>query len=217
MIIAMMLCQNVQVHVATHHSEGTTESQQLPPVTQSGKTCSYKLSSVVDVGTYLKTVGMYAGERGSSLCSTHKMCRADPCMRCWCPILPLYYSTPTSSSRRVTRKAMKGHARAFMVVIGAPNCTTAFNHRSIVYYLQTTSVLTLYLLQLAREHYIQHKSAAVFATHLKLHARDVICIRSIAILEYTCNQQDDVSASYRPHPITFTTACVRDQKYLMIA
>ena len=148
------------MHVATRHSEGTTESQQLHRAQHTVTTLSFR-----GRGHVLEDSGHVCWrERIVTLCSTHKVCRADPCMSCWRPILPQVTAAhrATSSSRRVARKAIEAHARAFTVAIGTPNCTTAFNQRSIVYYLQTTSVLTLYLLTTSTR---ALHSAAVFATH----------------------------------------------------
>lgn len=59
-------------------------------------------------------------------------------MSCWHPILPLYCSTPTSSSGRVVWKMIKAHARTFTVAIGTPNCITAIDYCSKVYYMHCT-------------------------------------------------------------------------------
>ena len=91
-------------------------------------------------GHVLKDSGTYIcwREKIAPLCSTHKICRADPCMSCWHPILPLYCSTPTSSSGRVVWKMIKAHARTFTVAIGTPNCITAIDYCSKVYYMHCT-------------------------------------------------------------------------------
>ena len=167
MFIAMTLCNihrmYVQVKLLHVHVRSYTSLRRNNWVTTVTQSTTYSYNAFFSwtwAHTRRQWARMLEREDRHSL-PTHKTCRVDPCMSCWCPILPLYCSTPMSSSRRVAWKVIKGHARAFTVVIGAPNCTTALNHCSIVYYLQTTSVLTLYLLTTSMR---ALHSAAVFAT-----------------------------------------------------